>query len=71
MDDLQHGARLCLELWGWSQVPAWAETKKPDYYLLRDQGRVDDILPWSLLSGKTYIFATYKHTDNFFQQFIA
>ena len=63
MDDLQHGARLCLELWGWSQVPAWAETKEPDYYLLRDQGRVDDILPWSLLSGKTYISAAYKHTD--------
>ena len=62
MDDLQHGARLCLELWGWSQVPAWAETKEPDYYLLRDQGRVDDILPWSLLSGKTYLFATYKHS---------
>ena len=65
MDDLQHGARLCLELWGWSQVPAWAETKEPDYYLLRDQGRVDDILPWSLLSGKTYLFATYKHIKQF------
>ena len=69
MDDLQHGTCISLELWSWSEIPAWAETKEPHYYLLRDQGRVDDILPWSLLSGKTYLFATCKH--NFFQQFIA
>ena len=65
MDDLQHGARLCLELWGWSQIPTWAETKEPHYHLLRDQGRVDDILPWRLLSGKAYYFTIYKHTDIF------
>ena len=60
MDDLQHGTRLSFKFWGWSSIPSWTETKESDYNLFRDQSRMDDILSWSLLSGRTY-FLQFTH----------